>query len=111
MKYAIIRWKQKTNNLKYQKAPMRIEDVSEIGEGAHFIHIMCNPRKDIPITEVNLNQDMVESITVIEETDLPLAPGIFGPDGKPIGVEAQIEEQFPVTEEAAGASPVDPANS
>ena len=110
MKSAIIRWKQKTNNPKYQQAPMRIEDIVEVGEGPHFIHIFITPGAG-PILEVNLHHERVESVTIIDEDVLDGATRstILDSSGKPIGDEVQSAEQLPVEQDDAGSTPVVPA--
>ncbi len=91
-------------NPKRHRPPMQIRGITDIGEGPHFVHIFVDGSE--LITEVNLNSDVIESVTVFEE---PNMPSLLDEHGNPIGDEAQSEEQPPVERKDAGATPVVPA--
>jgi hypothetical protein len=82
VKTAIIRWNNKGLNVKRHKQPMQIPNVVEIGEGPNFIHIFVDGEAGA-ITEVNLHNRDVESITVFVTPDEPAKSGLVGPNGKP----------------------------
>lgn len=92
MKNAIIRWKQKSTNPKFQKAPMQVEHVLEIGEGPHFIHIFIEPDHG-PLLEVNLRSEDVESVTLFDVDALVQsdAPVLLDRNGNPVGVDPMAQ--------------------
>lgn len=94
---------------------MQVENVLEVGEGAHFIHIFVQPGPSTPglptLLEVNLNSADVESVTVFDiEAATSNVPVLLDANGNPIGDEVQMAERHPVTVEDAGSTPVVPAN-
>ena len=93
-----------------KRGRIKIENVAEVGEGQNFIHIFLTGKDGVQ--EVNFRSHDVRSISIIEvPEDMPPPPMLVDESGNPIGDEAQVEEQLPVEQKDAGATPVVPAIS